>query len=194
MTRVHWLLIGLAGAIVLFALSRTRKGSVIIEEIADETGEAVSKLKAFLAGEEGERLTVYQDNATPPRWTVGVGHLIRETDKVRGQKLHPFGPITAITPEESDAFFAADTAEATEAVDGGVSRLATTNERTAMVSLAFNIGRTAFRNSTLLKLFNQGDKAGAADQFLRWVYSGDKTRPNPGLVSRRNRERELFLS
>lgn len=194
MTRVHWLLIGLAGAIVLFALSRTRKGQVIIEEIADDTGEVVSKLKAFIAGEEGERLTVYLDNASPPKWTVGVGHLVLASDTVRGQKIHPFGPITVITPEESEMFFARDVAEASEAVDGGVKRLANSNERTAMISLAYNIGATAFRNSTLLKLFNAGDKQGAADQFHRWVYSGDKTKPNPGLVARRQRERELFLS
>lgn len=191
MKRLHWLLVGLGVAAVLFALSRTQRGAIIASEIV---GGTVNKLKAFIAGEEGERLNVYLDNATPPKWTVGVGHLVRETDKVRGQKLHPFGPITVITPEESEAFFAEDIRDAAEAVDGGVQRLATSNQRTAMISLAYNIGRTAFRNSTLLKKFNAGDVQGAANEFSRWIYSGDKTKPNAGLVARRERERQLFLT
>lgn len=185
------LLVALGVAVVLFILSRTEKGAEIAANIV---GGTVNKLKAFVGAQEGEKLQVYLDNASPPRWTVGIGHLIRETDTVRGQKLHPFGPITMITPEESEAFFNEDIRDAAEAVDGGVTRLTTTNERTAMISLAYNIGRTAFRNSTLLKLFNAGDKSGAADQFPRWVYSGDKSKPNAGLVARRERERELFLS
>lgn len=185
------LLVTLGVVMVLYLLSRTEKGAQIA---ADIVGGTVNKLKAFVSAQEGEKLTAYLDNASPPRWTIGVGHLIRESDMVRGQKLHPFGPITTITPEESEAFFNSDVREAAEAVDGGVTRLATTNERTAMISLAYNIGATAFRGSTLLKLFNSGDKAGAADQFLRWVYSGDKSKPNPGLVARRDRERNLFLS
>lgn len=189
------LLLVLGGVVVLYALSRTQRGGEIISNLV---GGSVDKVKHFLEGEEGKSLKVYLDNATPPKWTVGVGHLIRSTDTVLRdgvwQKLHPYGPVTIITEAESDAFLKADTREATEAVDGGVKRLATTNQRAAMISLAFNIGSTAFRESTLLRKFNAGDIAGAANEFLRWVYSGDKTTPNKGLVNRRERERKLFLS
>lgn len=62
----------------------------------------------------------------------------------------------------------------------------------ALVSFAFNVGVGALRDSTLLKLLNAGNYAGAADQFTRWNKAGGKVLP--GLVKRRAAEKELFLS
>ncbi len=62
----------------------------------------------------------------------------------------------------------------------------------ALVSLAFNIGVNALAKSTLLKLLNNKDYAGAASQFGRWVYANKKRLP--GLVKRREDEKQLFLS
>lgn len=61
----------------------------------------------------------------------------------------------------------------------------------AMVSLAYNIGVGAFQKSTLVKKFNAGDIAGAADQFLVWTRAGNE-HPR-GLKRRRASERCLFL-
>jgi lysozyme len=69
------------------------------------------------------------------------------------------------------------------------------NQFDALVSFAFNVGVTALRYSTLLRLLNQGLYDEAASQFLRW----DKARvdgklvPVAGLAKRRQRERLLFL-
>lgn len=60
----------------------------------------------------------------------------------------------------------------------------------AMVSLAYNIGIGAFRDSTLLRKFNAGDEIGAAKEFDRWNKAGGKVLP--GLVIRRAAERHLF--
>lgn len=66
-----------------------------------------------------------------------------------------------------------------------------TNERDALVSFAYNVGLGAYRDSTLLKKLNRGNKPGAANEFLRWVYAdGQKL---PGLERRRKAEREMFL-
>ncbi|ELI8281136.1 glycoside hydrolase family protein, partial [Yersinia enterocolitica] len=60
-----------------------------------------------------------------------------------------------------------------------------------LCSLIFNIGPTAFANSTVLKRLNDGDYQGAADAFLMWKKAGN----NPDiLLPRRQRERALFLS
>lgn len=64
------------------------------------------------------------------------------------------------------------------------------NEFGALTSLAYNVGIGAFRNSTLLRKLNAGDKTGAAEQFGVWVKGGGKTLP--GLVSRRADEVALF--
>ena len=64
------------------------------------------------------------------------------------------------------------------------------NEYDALVSFVYNIGQTAFKNSTLLKKLNNGDKIGAANQFLRWNKAGGKVLN--GLVKRREAEKKLF--
>lgn len=72
----------------------------------------------------------------------------------------------------------------------------TQNQFDALGSLVFNIGAGNFQSSTLLRLLNQADYEGAADQFLVW----NKGRVNGvltvlnGLVTRRAAERALFLA
>jgi len=65
------------------------------------------------------------------------------------------------------------------------------NQYDALGSLVYNIGGTAFANSTLLRVLNGGDYSGAADQLLRW--DKQKGRTLRGLTIRRQKERALFL-
>ena len=68
----------------------------------------------------------------------------------------------------------------------------TQNQFDALVSFAYNIGRTAFENSTLLKLLNRGEYEAAAEQFEKWNKSGGRVLS--GLTKRRFDEQKLFLS
>lgn len=146
---------------------------------------AVSAAKHLIAGEEGLRLTVYKD--TGGVWTVGYGHVVKPNDG-----LYPYTSKRTITQAEADAFFVADTATATNAVNQHVRVPISQNQHAALVSLAFNIGGTALKNSTLLRKLNAGDINGAADEFLKWVHdNGVKV---AGLVNRRQRERAIFLA
>ena len=75
---------------------------------------------------------------------------------------------------------------------------------TALVLLAMNIGpgRAGVKSglvelksggpSTLLRRLNENDRAGAADEWLKWVYAGGQQLA--GLVKRRAEERALFLT
>lgn len=63
------------------------------------------------------------------------------------------------------------------------------HERTAHVSLAYNIGPQAFCGSTLVRKLNAGDHAGACAEISRWVYA--KGIKLPGLVKRRAEERAV---
>jgi lysozyme len=175
--RGFWIALAVAG--IIFMLSKTNAGKSWIE-----------KLASLLGHEEGERLTVYQD--TGGAWTVGKGHLVLPTDEVRGQKLHPYGPVSTITKAESDAFFAHDMKIATDTVDEFVHVPLTENQRVALASLAYNIGRSAFKSSTLLRKLNAGDYTGAAAEFNRWIY--DNGAIDRVLVARRQRETDLFGS
>lgn len=62
----------------------------------------------------------------------------------------------------------------------------------ALADFAFNCGSGNLELSTLRRKVNQGDIESAANEFGRWVYArGVKL---PGLVRRRNSEKQLFLS
>lgn len=71
------------------------------------------------------------------------------------------------------------------------------NEFGAMLSLAYNIGPLAFSKSSVLRHFNSGNKAAAADAFRAWNKVTDpktgKKFVSNGLKNRREDERAMFL-
>lgn len=73
------------------------------------------------------------------------------------------------------------------------------HQLSALVLFTYNVGETAFRNSTLLKKVNAGDFEGASREFLKWVYAtevrnGQKVKVKlNGLVKRRSFESAMFL-
>ena len=77
-------------------------------------------------------------------------------------------------------------------VDHALTTPASDYEKAALISLAYNIGATNFATSTLVKLFNAGDVAGAAAQFERWDHAGGKEMA--GLLRRRLIEEQEFLT
>jgi len=136
--------------------------------------------KSLIRDFEGERLTAYPDPATGGEpWTIGVGH----TGGVkRGD---------TITKAQSDAFLSADL----KRFENAVNRLApktTQNQFDALVSFAFNLGEGNLSSSTLLKMHNAGDYAGAAKQFVRWNKAAGKVMA--GLTRRREAEAALYAS
>lgn len=66
------------------------------------------------------------------------------------------------------------------------------NEWAAFISLAYNIGPSAFKRSSSLRHFNAGNKSQAAASILLWNKAGGKVLK--GLVRRREAERSLFLT
>lgn len=82
-----------------------------------------------------------------------------------------------------------------EKYEGAIKRCVTVplfqHEYDAYTQLAYNIGETAFCNSTLVKKLNAEDYAGACNEILRW--DKFKGKPLKGLTNRRQKERELCL-
>lgn len=62
----------------------------------------------------------------------------------------------------------------------------------ALVCFAYNVGAGNLSASTLLEKLNDGNFAGAANEFQRWNKANGK--PMHGLNVRRKAEKELFLS
>lgn len=132
---------------------------------------------AFIKGFEGLRLKAYKDVVGV--WTIGYGH----TKGVKsGQQ---------ITEDEAEELLRADLAEFESAVNKVVKAPMAQHEFDALVSFAYNVGKTALANSSLLTLLNSGERTKAADQFLRWDKAGGKV--VKGLTNRRKAERSVFL-
>ena len=70
--------------------------------------------------------------------------------------------------------------------------MATENQFSAMVSLAYNIGPGNFINSSVLVNHMLDKFEEAADCFLLWDKAGGRVLD--GLVRRRNAERDLYLT
>ncbi|MBN3006243.1 lysozyme [Chromobacterium alkanivorans] len=127
---------------------------------------------------EGLRLKAYQDAVGV--WTIGYGHTGPDVT-----------PGLVITQAQADALLARDLSR----FEAGVTRLVQVplnqNQFDALVSFSYNLGLGSLQNSTLLRLLNQRDYAGAAAQFPRWNKAGGKVLP--GLTRRRAAEQALFL-
>lgn len=61
----------------------------------------------------------------------------------------------------------------------------------AAVSLAYNIGPSAYTRSSAARLFSAGQWRAACDSFLKWSYAGG--RQVKGLLRRRQAERAMCL-
>ena len=170
-----------------------------VEAMINNTGKAVDVLTkpettggrsmsakgiALLKEHEGLRLKAYQD--TGGVWTIGYGH----TSAAGGMKVYPG---LTITRAQAEQLLKDDLARMTYPV---IKRLVkvdlTQGQFDALCSFIYNLGEGQVSTSTLLRKLNAADYRGASDQFGRWVY--DNGKKLGGLVTRREKERELFDS
>lgn len=131
---------------------------------------------------EDLKLDAYDDGTGT--WTIGFGTTVYPNGIRVQQDDH-------CTIEQAKSFFQHDLRRFQKAVNKAVLVTLSQNQFDALVSLSYNIGQNAFKNSTLLKYLNAGDYQAAADQFLVWNKGGGQILK--GLVRRREVERTLFL-
>lgn len=132
----------------------------------------------FIKHHEGVALKAYMCPGNV--LTIGYGHTKNVSP---GQK---------ITLQQATEYLKEDLQYFEKAVNDYVVAPLTQNQFDALVSFAFNVGVSAFANSTLLRKLNEGDYTGAANEFSRWVHGGNQKLP--GLVRRRIEERKMFLT
>ena len=126
---------------------------------------------------EGLRLQAYQDSVGV--WTIGYG-------ATRGVK-----PGMSITKDQAERMLLNDVQRFEPEVERLVKVPLNSSQWDALICFTYNLGAANLESSTLLRLLNAGDYAGAADQFPRWNKAGGKVLP--GLARRRAAERDLFL-
>ena len=101
-----------------------------------------------------------------------------------------------ITEPEAEALLKRDLARFETGVDAILgSTAATSDQFSALVSFAFNLGLMSLHKSTLMKKHRAGDFAAAADQFRSWNKARVRGQlvPLAGLTARREAERNLYL-
>lgn len=130
---------------------------------------------------EGLRLQSYRGPSG--KWLIGYGH---------GKNVQAGMSISKARAEE---LLQEDVGDIEGFIKSVVSVPINMAELSAMVDLAYNIGTPSFRESTVLRKLNEGDRQGAADGFLLWTKSRQNgvLVENPQLKQRRIEERALFL-
>ena len=116
--------------------------------------------------------------------TAGYGHTGPDVDRL------PVG--TYITKEQALQWLAEDTQEAQDAIQACVKVPLSQQEFDAYVSFTFNVGGSAFCNSTLVKKLNAEDYYGACRELHRWVYA--QGRVVKGLEARRKMENLMCIA
>lgn len=130
--------------------------------------------------------------------TIGYGHVVQEFDPVFKDILgFSVVPNNTVITEEIGLQILKKDIERFEAVVNKKCPQLKQQEFDACISFAFNMGGSAFNNSTLARLINQGFMDEAAAQFPRWVFGKDNSGVPvrlSGLVKRREVERLIFAS
>lgn len=156
-------------------------GALALLLLLSKRVKAESIIKEF----EGEKLDAYLDPAGIP--TIGYG-TIRNPDT--GQRIKLGDKIDKATALR---WLRLDTSKVRESVKKRVKVPINVRQLDALTSFVYNVGPTAFAQSTMLRLLNsKADKQVVAKEFDRWVFA--KGVKLPGLVRRRKLEKELFLS
>lgn len=125
---------------------------------------------------ESLQLKAYKCSANV--WTIGYGHTknVKEGDR--------------ISEDQANYFLMQDLYSVERAIIRHVKTEINQNQFDALCSLIFNIGITAFKDSTLLNKLNNNDFNGASNEFKRWNrVNGIVMR---GLIRRRQAEQDLF--
>lgn len=143
-----------------------------------EHAETIDLARRLVAQFEGCRLKAYQDAAGV--WTCGYGATGKD--------------ITAAavwTQDEADKRLTIDLEHARSAAMLHIAVPVSPRQLAALTSFVYNVGETAFRNSTLLTRLNQKSLEEAAEEFPRWCWGGGQK--IKGLLRRRMLEAALFL-
>lgn len=131
---------------------------------------------------EGFRPQSYQDSVGV--WTIGYG-----TTRINGQ---PVKAGMTITEDQALQLVKQEVNKLWSQIEAILTVRLNDNQMNALVDFAYNLGFNALKTSTLMKYVNESQFDKAADEFGRWVFAGGKVLP--GLVKRREAEKQLFLS
>jgi lysozyme len=149
----------------------------------------------LLIESEGYENHLYFDQAGLK--TIGVGHLLTRNERTSGD-ININGELVSVAGGISEAqvkqLLAQDLIRFEQAVNDLVKVPLNQNQFDALVHFAFNVGVTAFGNSTLLRYLNSGNYLAVPEQIMRWKYITvkGKRKVSRGLINRRVKEVNMW--
>lgn len=180
MNKQQKLLTGVAVTAIIIIMLRKKIAAALnntpFASISDRLFNTISKFEGFFA-------VPYWDRTG---WSVGYG------SQTNWDAKRPVAKTDIIDKATAKRWLLAEATQDFDLVKSKVKVPITDNQLLALSSFAYNVGKGAFTDSTMLELLNNGSsKQFVADQFDRWTYSGGVV--NKGLVARRAAEKALFL-
>lgn len=165
-------------SIILLTVLMVTSGNVGLSEPIEE-----DNLRPLIEKFEGIRLKAYRC----PRGiaTIGFGSTRYED----GSRVRLGDRISL---EEAEDLYQIQVNKVREAVDEVVIPELNDNQRDALVSFVYNVGITAFKNSTLLEKINEDpNNMYISEEFMKWTTTNG--RRLKGLVKRRQAEIDLYF-
>jgi lysozyme len=150
--------------------SKTKKP----EKLSDK--ELLIKTCNFIADHESFSSKRYKDGLG---YSIGFGH-----------KLLPNENLDKISLKQAIVLLENDVILTHKVIHQYVKVILTDEQKIAVSSFIYNVGRSAFINSTLLKELNNGNYNKVEKEFTKWIYSNGKKLN--GLINRRNTEVKMF--
>lgn len=132
---------------------------------------------AVIGGHEGLRMVAYRDVIGVPTICYGETKGVHIGDRY--------------SKAQCDAMFVTRLDQFAGAVEKCVRKPMSNETEVAFVSLAYNIGEGGFCKSSVVRLYNVGDRRGACDAMLRFNRAGGRV--VSGLTRRREEERKLCM-
>lgn len=132
----------------------------------------------FIKGFESLRLTAYDDGRGVT--TIGYGHTATARSGMR------------ITEAQAETLLRRDLSAKEACVARNVRVSLSQQQFDALVSLAYNIGCSAFAQSSVVRYLNNGEQEQAAKAFLMWNKVNGKVWN--GLTKRREQEMAMFTN
>ncbi|MEZ5571193.1 MAG: lysozyme [Halioglobus sp.] len=121
--------------------------------------------------------------------TIGVGHLLTRSELTSGKIMIRNRGVkwsSGVSDVNIMRLLVQDIAAQESLINSTVRVQLAQYQFDALLLFAFNVGRTAFTNSTLLRLLNFNQHSSIPEQLRRWIHAGGKV--VEGLRNRREVE------
>lgn len=145
---------------------------------------------------EGFKLKPYKDTAN--KLTIGVGHLLTETElstKTIKINQQPIKWQNGLTKEQVIALLSQDLIRFEKAINDAIKVPLTQNQFDSLISFIFNLGENRLISSKIAENLNKHNYSFVPAAMIKYIneHKNGQLVPNKGLINRRKADIALWL-